>query len=68
MTGVENMAEQRSSSFLTDNMFSAGSLIRLYILGTPLDQIPLLPRINTMILGGASGSQLVLPGLASPQF
>jgi hypothetical protein len=49
-------------------VFSAGSRIRLYILGTPLDQVPSLPGVNTVSLGGASGSQLVLPGLGSPQF
>jgi hypothetical protein len=52
----------------TGNVFSAGSRIRLYILGTPLDQVPSLPGVNTVSLGGASGSQLVLPGLGSPQF
>jgi hypothetical protein len=52
----------------TGDVFSAGSRIRLYILGTPLDQIPSLPGINTVSLGGTSGSQLVLPGLGSPQF
>ena len=52
----------------TGNLFSAGSRIRLYILGTPLDQIPSLPGINTVSLGGTSGSQLLLPGLGSPQF
>jgi hypothetical protein len=50
------------------NVFSAGSRLRLYILGTPLDQIPSLPGLNTVTLGGASGSHLVLPGLGSPQF
>jgi putative CocE/NonD family hydrolase len=50
------------------NVFSAGSRIRLYILGTPLDQIPSLPGLNTVTLGGASGSRLLLPGLGSPQF
>ncbi len=50
------------------NVFSAGSRIRLYILGTPLDQIPSLPGLNTVTLGGASGSRLLLPGFGSPQF
>ena len=52
----------------TGNVFSAGSRIRLYILGTPLDQIPSLPGINTVSLGGTSGSRLLLPGLGSPRF
>jgi hypothetical protein len=52
----------------TGNVFSAGSRIRLYILGTPLDQIPSLPGVNTVSLGGTGGSQLLLPGLGSPQF
>ena len=50
------------------NVFAAGSRIRLYILGTPLDQLPSLPGLNTVTLGGASGTQLLLPGLGSPQF
>lgn len=50
------------------NVFSAGSRIRLYLLGTPLDQMPSTPGINTVTLGGASGSELVLPGLGSPRF
>ena len=50
------------------NVFSAGSRIRLYILGTPLDQIPSLPGVNTVTLGGTSGTRLILPGLGSPQF
>jgi hypothetical protein len=50
------------------NVFAAGSRIRLYILGTPLDQLPSLPGLNTVTLGGASGSRLLLPGLGSPQF
>lgn len=52
----------------TGNVFSAGSRIRLYILGTPLDQIPSPPGVNAVALGGTSGSQLVLPGQGSPQF
>jgi hypothetical protein len=52
----------------TGNVFSAGSRIRLYILGTPLDQVPSLPGVNTVSLGGTGGSQLLLPGLGSPQF
>jgi hypothetical protein len=50
------------------NVFSAGSRIRVYILGTPLDQLPSLPGLNTVTLGGATGSRLILPGLGSPQF
>jgi hypothetical protein len=50
------------------NLFSAGSRIRLYVLGAPLDQISSLPGINTVSLGGVSGSQLVLPGLGAPRF
>ena len=50
------------------NVFSAGSRIRLYILGTPLDQMPSLPGLNSVTLGGASSSRLLLPGLGSPQF
>ncbi|HEY1651423.1 MAG TPA: CocE/NonD family hydrolase [Acidimicrobiales bacterium] len=50
------------------NVFSAGSRLRLYILGTPLDQVPSLPGLNTVTLGGASGSRLILPGLGAPQF
>ncbi len=52
----------------TGNVFSAGSRIRLYILGTPLDQIPSLPGVNTVTLDGAGGSRLVLPGPGSPRF
>ena len=52
------------------NVFSAGSRIRLYILGTPLDQVPSLLGLNTVSLGGAGGSasRLLLPGLGSPHF
>jgi hypothetical protein len=50
------------------NVFAAGSRIRVYLLGTPLDQLPSLPGLNAVTLGGPSGSRLILPGLGSPQF
>jgi hypothetical protein len=50
------------------NVFSAGSRLRLYILGTPLDQMPSPPGVNAVTLGSASGSRLLLPGLGTPQF
>lgn len=50
------------------NVFAAGSRIRLYVLGTPLDQVPSPPGVNSVTLGGAHGSRLILPGLGSPQF
>jgi uncharacterized protein len=50
------------------NVFAPGSRLRLYILGTPADQIPSLPGLNTVALGGTSGTRLLLPGLGTPQF
>jgi hypothetical protein len=43
------------------NTFGAGHRIRLYLVGTPLTQVPPLPGVNTVSLGGASASRLVLP-------
>jgi hypothetical protein len=50
------------------NVFAPGSRIRLYLLGTPIDQIPSLPGLNTVALGGTANSRLLLPGLGAPQF
>jgi hypothetical protein len=50
------------------NVFAPGSRLRLYILGTPADQIPSLPAFNAVRLGGTSGTRLLLPGLGAPQF
>jgi hypothetical protein len=50
------------------NVFAPGSRLRLYILGTPADQIPSLPAFNAVQLGGTSGTRLLLPGLGAPQF
>jgi len=50
------------------NVFAPGSRIRLYILGTPLDQLGAPPGLNTVVLGGEHGSRLVLPGLGDLEF
>ncbi|HEY6427593.1 MAG TPA: hypothetical protein VIX84_10190 [Acidimicrobiales bacterium] len=50
------------------NVFSPGDRIRLYILGTPLDQLPSVPGLDTVLLGGTTGTRLLLPGLGAPQF
>jgi hypothetical protein len=43
------------------NHFAEGHRIRVYILGTPFDQLGALPGINTVSLGGVSASRLLLP-------
>jgi putative CocE/NonD family hydrolase len=51
------------------NQFAAGSRIRVYILGTPADQVGALPGINTVSLGGLTPSRLLLPTWgAAPSF
>jgi uncharacterized protein len=43
------------------NRFAAGHRIRVYIVGTPFDQLPSLPGLNTVTLGGVSASRLIFP-------
>jgi putative CocE/NonD family hydrolase len=43
------------------NRFAAGDRIRLYLVGTPLDQLPSPPGLNTLFLGGVTGSRLIFP-------
>ncbi len=43
------------------NTFETGHRIRVYIVGTPIDQLPSLPGVNTVTLGGVTGSRLILP-------
>ena len=43
------------------NHFAAGHRIRVYILGTPFDQLGSLPGLNTVSLGGVTASRLILP-------
>lgn len=43
------------------NHFAAGHRIRLYIVGTPFDQLPSLPGLNTVSLGGVTASRLLIP-------
>ena len=51
------------------NVFAAGSRIRVYVLGTPFDQLASPPGVNIVSLGGVTPSQLLLPSVGgSPQF
>jgi putative CocE/NonD family hydrolase len=51
------------------NVFSAGSRLRLYILGTPVDQMASPPGINTIAVGGVTSSRLLVPSVgAAPSF
>jgi putative CocE/NonD family hydrolase len=43
------------------NHFAAGHRIRLYIVGTPFDQLPSVPGLNTVSLGGVTASRLLFP-------
>jgi uncharacterized protein len=43
------------------NHFAAGHRVRLYIVGTPFDQLPSVPGLNTVSLGGVTVSRLMLP-------
>ncbi|HVV74557.1 MAG TPA: CocE/NonD family hydrolase [Mycobacteriales bacterium] len=43
------------------NQFAAGDRIRLYVLGTPVDQLASPPGLNTVHVGGAAPSRLLLP-------
>ena len=43
------------------NHFAAGHRIRLYFVGTPVDQLPSPPGLNTVRLGGVAASRLLLP-------
>lgn len=49
----------------TGNQFAAGSRIRVYVLGTPVDQAGAPPGVNTVSLGGATPSGLLLPTVGS---
>ncbi|HVT21547.1 MAG TPA: CocE/NonD family hydrolase, partial [Mycobacteriales bacterium] len=46
------------------NRFAAGDRIRLYFVGTPFDQLPSPPGVNTVRLGGVAASRLLLPSIA----
>jgi predicted acyl esterase len=48
------------------NVFAAGSRIRVYVVGTPADQLGAPPGVNIVSLGGASASRLLLPGYGAP--
>jgi hypothetical protein len=43
------------------NTFGVGHRIRVYVVGTPLTQLPSLPGLNTVSLGGVTASRLILP-------
>jgi uncharacterized protein len=43
------------------NHFAAGHRIRLYVVGTPFDQLPSAPGLNTVSLGGVTASRLLFP-------
>jgi putative CocE/NonD family hydrolase len=51
------------------NTFEPGHCIRVYVVGTPVDQLPSLPGLNTVSLGGVNGSRLIFPTVGShPEF
>lgn len=45
------------------NRFGAGHRIRVYLTGTPLTRMPTAPALNTVHLGGATLSRVLLPVL-----
>jgi putative CocE/NonD family hydrolase len=45
------------------NQFAAGHRIRVYLVGTPVDQLPSLPDVNTVTLGGITASRLIFPSV-----
>jgi predicted acyl esterase len=45
------------------NRFAAGHRLRLYLVGTSGYQLPALPGVNTVALGGATPSRLLVPVL-----
>ena len=45
------------------NRFQAGHRIRVYLTGTPLTRMPAAPAVNTVYLGGATLSRVLLPML-----
>jgi putative CocE/NonD family hydrolase len=47
------------------NHFAAGHRIRLYFVGTPFDQLPSPPGLNTVRLGGIKASRLLLPSVTA---
>jgi len=51
------------------NTFAVGHRLRLYVLGTPFDQMPAPPGIDIVSLGGGTASRLLLPSLnGAPAF
>jgi predicted acyl esterase len=51
------------------NVFAAGSRLRLYVLGTPADQVPSPPGVNAVSLGGVTASRVLLPTIGgAPSF
>lgn len=48
------------------NQFAVGSRIRVYVLGAPADQSGAPPGVNTVGLGGATPSRLLLPSVGYP--
>jgi putative CocE/NonD family hydrolase len=45
------------------NTFAMGHRVRVYVLGTPFDQMAAPPGVNTVSLGGPSTSRLLLPSV-----
>jgi hypothetical protein len=43
------------------NHFAAGHRIRVYLVGTPLDQLGAVPGVNALSIGGVAASRLLLP-------
>lgn len=48
------------------NRFRAGHRLRLHLVGTSLASVPDLPGLNTVTIGGAGGSRLLVPELPDP--
>lgn len=48
------------------NVFVPGSELRLYVLGTPADQLGAPPGVNTVSVGGVTASRLLLPSVGQP--
>ncbi|HZU78268.1 MAG TPA: CocE/NonD family hydrolase C-terminal non-catalytic domain-containing protein, partial [Acidimicrobiales bacterium] len=48
------------------NTFGVGHRIRLYLLGSPLDQMGAPPGVNAVSLGGPTPSTLLLPSVNGP--
>lgn len=63
------MREYQVALLPMGNVFAPGSRIRIYVVGTPADQLGAPPGLDTVGVGAMTPSRLLLPGLgADPVF